>query len=209
MSEDKIKANAEFVISQLGPLSGLAFGYNAESVAWVDGFIENQRNRSDIDENMVNGLVSTLGSFLGECIIRCYGGRWQNIRGEWCVSFDDKNAANPFGKVRKQFMRGQEDSIKKFFEMIPQLFKEPLQVCAQPDMSLKEQLEHYIRLAEDAYSSAYDVPSGSGRSAAYSECKEFMAEAIRLARQLGLEDRAAELEKKLEHYKSVFRHQMG
>ena len=209
MNEDAIKANAESVIAQLGPLSGMDFGYNVESVAWVDGFIENQRIRSDIDENEVQGLVSTLGSFLGECIIRCYGGRWQNIKGEWCVSFDDKNAANPFGKVRKQFMHGQEDSTKKFFEMIPQLFKEPLQVCAHPDMSLEEQLEHFIHLAEDAYSSAYDVPSASGRSAAYSECKEFMTEAIRLARQLGHEDRVAELEEKLEHYKAVFRHQMG
>jgi len=36
-----------------------------------------------------------------------------------------------------------------------------------------------------------------------------MTEAILLARQLGFDDRAAELEKKLEHYKAVFRHQMG
>jgi len=209
MSEDKIKANAEFVIRQLGPSSGMEFGYNAASVAWVDGFIEKQRSNPDLDQDAIDGLVSTLGSYLGECIIRCYGGRWQNIKGEWCVSFDDKNAAYPFGKVKKQFMHGQEDSTKKFFELIPQLFKEPLQMCAQPDMSLKEQLEHFIRLAEDAYSSLYDVPSESGRAAAYSECKEFMTEAILLARQLGFDDRAAELEKKLEHYKAVFRHQMG
>ena len=66
MSVDKIKANAEFVVSQLGPLSGLAFGYNVESVAWVDGFIEKQRSNPDLDQDAIDGLVSTLGSFLGE-----------------------------------------------------------------------------------------------------------------------------------------------
>jgi len=64
--EDKIRANAELVIKQLGPLSGLAFGYNADSVVWVDGFIEQQRSRSDIDNDQVDGLVNVLGSFLGE-----------------------------------------------------------------------------------------------------------------------------------------------
>ncbi len=56
--EDKIRANAELVIKQLGPLSSLEFGYNVESVAWVDGFIEQQRNRSDIDKNTIDGLLA-------------------------------------------------------------------------------------------------------------------------------------------------------
>jgi hypothetical protein len=231
--EDKIKANADLVIEQLGPLSGLKFGYNTESVEWVDGFIENQRIRSDIDKNAVNGLVNTLGSFLGECIIRCYGGYWQNIKGEWCIGFDNKNAVYPFNKVRKQFKNGQGDSIKKFFELIPVLFKDYVQKPAQSDVLefpslsasmpfhgtpetnqstptvLKEQLERYIRQAEDAYSRIYDEWSSSGRAAAYNECKESIADAIRLARQLGLEDKARELEKKRQHYKEVFRSQMN
>jgi hypothetical protein len=209
MSEDKIKANAELVIRQLGPLSGMEFGYNAASVAWVNGFIERQRSNHDLDQNAIDGLVNTLGSYIGECIIRCYGGRWQNIKGEWSVSFDDKNAVYPYGKVRKQFLHGEEDSTKRFFELIPQLFKEPLRLYARLDPLLIEKMEHFIYLAEEAYSSLYDIPSESGRAAAYSECKEFMAEAIHFARQLGLEDRVAELEKKLEHYKAVFRHQIS
>ena len=261
--EDKIKANAELVIKQLGPLSGfdrevpfdpgqkgrykgtplpgspvlqdkeLRFGYNARSVAWVDGFIEQQRSRSDLDENETNGLVNVLGSFLGECVIRCFGGHWQNEDGKWAVRFDKNNVAYPFHKVRKQFDNGQEDSITKFFELIPVIFKGCLQ---KPDPSVApkfpfssasmpfyqsqgshpsatknsmEQLEFFIRQAEDAYSRIYDEWSSSGRAAAYNDCKESMADAIRLARELGLEDKVAELEKKLEHYKEVFRHQMN
>lgn len=230
--EDKIKANAELVIKQLGPLSGLEFGYNADSVGWVDGFIEQQRIRSDTDKNMIDGLVNVLGSFLGECIIRCFGGRWRNANGEWCVSFDDENVVYPFNKVRKQFANGPEDSIKRFFDVIPVIYKEyiqkpdqsvalefpflsasmPFYHAQEPDQSTKkdtkEQLEFFIRQAEDAYSRIYDEWSRSGRAAAYNECKESMADAIRLARQLGLDDKIVELEKKLEHYKNVFRHQM-
>jgi hypothetical protein len=207
--EDRIRANAELVIQQLGPLSGLEFGYNAESVGWVDGFIERQRNRSDIDKDTKDGLVNTLGSFLGECIIRCFGGHWQNADREWCVRFDDKNAVFPFSKVRKQFTNGPEDSIKSFFEVIPLVFKKTIQ---KPDPSpisdSMKQLEFFIRQAEDAYSRIYDEWSSSGRAAAYNDCKESMAEAIHLARELGLEDKVVELEKKLDHYKKVFRHQM-
>ncbi len=201
--EDKIRANAELVIKQLTPLSGLAFGYNAESVAWVDGFIEQQRSRSDIDKNVIDGLSNVLGSFLGECIIRCFGGHWNNQEGGWCVRFDDQNAVYPFTKVRKHFANGQEDSIKRFFEVIPVMFKK--QTGSSGSM---ERLDFFIRQAEEAYSRLYDEPSRSGRAAAYNDCKESMADAIHLARQLGLEDKVAELEKKLEHYKNVFRHQM-
>ncbi len=207
--EDKIRANAELVIKQLGPLSSLEFGYNAESVAWVDGFIEQQRSRSDIDKNAINGLVNVLGSFLGECMIRCFGGTWQNVDGEWSVRFGDENEVYPFRKVRKQFDNGQEDSIKRFFEVIPVMFKQHLQKPDQSATSGKlKRLELFIHQAEEAYSRLYDEPSRSGRAAAYNECKESMADAIQLARRLGFEDKVVELEKKLEHYKNVFRHQM-
>jgi len=208
--EDKFKANAELVIEQLGPLSGLEFGYTAESVAWVDQFIEQQRSRFVLDENAISGLVDTLGSFLGESIIRCFGGAWRNFNEEWCVCFDAENMVFPFSKVQKQFTNGQTDSIKSFFELIPVLFKRNLPTPEQsPVPGNMDQLEFFIRQAEEAYSSIYDIPSSSGRAAAYSDCKESMYEAIQLARQLGLENKVIELEKKLEHYKAVFRSQLS
>lgn len=205
--ENQIKTNAEFVIQQLGPLSGFQFGYNAESVAWVDGFIEQQRGS---DADTINGLINTLGSFLGECIIRCFGGHWQNIAGEWGVCFDDQNIVFPFSKVRKQFTNNREDSIKKFFELIPVMFKQYLQ---KSDQSLTtdsmKQLEFFIRQAEEAYDRIYDARSNYEGTVAYNDCKENMRDAIYLAKQLGFEQKAIELEKKLEHYKNVFRHQMN
>jgi hypothetical protein len=117
--EEKIRYNAELVINQMRQLSGIDFGYNAESVAWLDGYIERQRVRPETTPDIVDGLVSVFGSYLGECIIRCYGGYWENEDGVWRVSFDRNNAAYPFTKVRKQFENGAIDSIQSFFEIIP------------------------------------------------------------------------------------------
>lgn len=97
--KDKIRANAELVIKELGPLSGLKFGYTVESIAWVDGFIERQRYLLDL--NAIDRLVDILGSFLGECIIQYFGGCWQNLNGEWGIYFRDDNAVFPFSKVKK------------------------------------------------------------------------------------------------------------
>ncbi len=222
---DDFKRLAELIKNQLN------VDYDRKSVEVVEKFIED--NRSNHSKEMIAGISTSLGAFLGECIIHCFGGHWQDINGEWCVSFDDKNAVYPFNKVKKQFTNGQEDSIKNFFELIPVIFRQYIQKPEPPDalefpflsasmpfygtpesnqsttLDSEELLELYIRQAEEAYSSIYDEWSSSGRAAAYNECKESMADAIRLARQLGLEDKVVELEKKLEHYKEVFRRQMG
>ena len=120
--EDQIKRNAELVIRQMTRVCGFAFGYDARSVAWLDGYIERQRARADITRELTDGLVNVFGSYLGECIIRSYGGYWENVEGHWRVSFDEKNSAYPFAKVAKQFDNGPEDSIKSFFEVIPLIF---------------------------------------------------------------------------------------
>lgn len=123
--EEMIKDNAELVVKQMREVSDIDFGYNAESVAWLEGYIERQRNREDIKQETIERLVSVFGSYLGECIIRCYGGKWENDDGQWRVRLDDKGAAYPFNKVEKQFENGAEDSIRSFFEAIPTLFAIP------------------------------------------------------------------------------------
>lgn len=72
-----------------------------------------------------------------------------------------------------------------------------------------ELLEFFIRQAEEAYDRIYKEWLSSGRAAAYNDCKESMADAIHLARHLGLDNQVIELEKKLQHYKEVLRDQMN
>ena len=102
------------------------FGYNRESVAWVEGYIERYRSGTDLNAEVTEGLISVIGSFLGECIIHCYGGTWERDGkyGIWGVSFNESNAAFPFSKVRKQIENGIDagDSILSFFNSIGLLF---------------------------------------------------------------------------------------
>ncbi len=124
---EAIRANAALAIEQLGPASELgdAFGYNRDSVKWVEGFIERQRIAGGFSAATVHTLVQVLGSFLGESVIHAYGGEWRTRDGVSGVFFDDRNAVFPFAKVGKQFDQGlaNGESILGFFEAIPIVFK--------------------------------------------------------------------------------------
>jgi hypothetical protein len=116
-----IRANVQLAIERLGPLSGLDFGLNRESIVWIEGFIERQRARPDFDPEHVDGLVGVLGSFLGECLVVATGGSWQRSddHGTWCVAFPSGSKAFPFAKVHKAFAGGLADgeSIASFYDI--------------------------------------------------------------------------------------------
>lgn len=118
---DSIRKNADMVVQTSRQISGIdGFGFNAESVAWIDGYIERLRVRPEFDDAAIAKLCDVLGSFLGECVIACYGGQWQEVEGTWAVEFSPGNMAFPFNKVRKQFAGGwaSGDSILGWFESI-------------------------------------------------------------------------------------------
>lgn len=123
---EKIRANAELAVQQMGPLSnlGAGFGFNRESIVWVEGYIERLRNSGEFsDTQKIGNLSSVLGSFLGECIVQTYGGEWRNPNDRWGIYFSNQSAAFPFAKVTKQFENGLEggDSILGFFDLIPRV----------------------------------------------------------------------------------------
>jgi len=113
----ELKNLAESVRTQL------KLKYDADSVKFIEGFIE--RNKSSFDKEESKGLINSLGSFLGQCIIENYGGQWQidEDNGSVAIMFDENNKAYPFAKVSKQFNNGLEDSIYSFYTVIPTVFK--------------------------------------------------------------------------------------
>ncbi|HEU4324458.1 MAG TPA: hypothetical protein VFS21_15055 [Roseiflexaceae bacterium] len=117
--EALIKENAALTIRTLGHCCPIDFGLNAESVAWVEGFIERQRARPDFDGPLADRLTDVLGSYLGECMIEIYGGRWELLDGRWGVRLPNGNAAFPFTKVHKQFDEGLDggESVASFFQV--------------------------------------------------------------------------------------------
>ncbi len=116
-----IRGNAALVLDELGPISGIDFGYGPESVAWVGGYIDRQRTRLD-DPNAIASLVSVLGSYLGEAVIAAAGGAWDvHARDEIGIKFDNGDWCFPFSKVAKQFASGTAtecgESILSFYNV--------------------------------------------------------------------------------------------
>lgn len=120
---EKFAANAALVVETLSAPAGFALGYDERSLEYVDGYLE--RMRAGADEGLRRALLAALGSYLGECIRRTYGGRWTLRDGSWAVQFDAGNAAFPFSKTAKQLDEGHAggQSILGFFSSIPRLMK--------------------------------------------------------------------------------------
>jgi hypothetical protein len=118
--EEKFKRLAEILVSTSSERLGVHLGYDRESIKWMDGYIE--RIRPNLEESAVEGIYTSIGAFLGECIIANYGGEWRETEGAWGIYFDDENAAYPFAKVQKHLLHGSEDSILSFYDVIPVVF---------------------------------------------------------------------------------------
>lgn len=114
----QIRANAALAVEEFRELSGEGFGYDAPSVAWVEGFIERLRKRYG-EGGVPGGVVSVIGSYLGEAIIATAGGEWIDDAGGLGVQFANGDTAYPFVKVQKQFDQGLEDgeSIASFYDI--------------------------------------------------------------------------------------------
>lgn len=101
----------------------LKLDYDSKSVKFIEEFIERQRNNFDSENR--KGLINSLGSFIGQCIIKNYGGHWQidPDTQSVCVALDDNNKIFPFAKTTKQFENGLEDSVYSFYTIIPTVFQ--------------------------------------------------------------------------------------
>jgi hypothetical protein len=119
---ENIHKLSNLVIQQLGPQSNIAnFGLNEASVVWIDGFIERQREAKDFSSSEVDGLVNTLGSFLGEALVVTAGGTWVWVEQQQTIGVELRGSyVFPFNKVRKQLVNGRAagDSIAGFFRSI-------------------------------------------------------------------------------------------
>lgn len=115
-----IQANAELVVKTFAENNDVKLDYDEKSVEWMDGYIE--RNRLKWDAETAAKLSNVLGSFLGECIRRNFGGEWQTTENGLAVVFSDGNAAFPFNKTGKQIANGSDDSIAGFYNTISVLF---------------------------------------------------------------------------------------
>jgi hypothetical protein len=117
---EMIRANADFVIKEAREQLGQDIGYDEAGVRWLDGFIQRRHDSGGVGDDP-SGLVNTFGSFLGECIVRSYDGRWQETEHGWAVIVDGDLAVFPFNKVHKHLVDGAGDSVLFLFTGVPTL----------------------------------------------------------------------------------------
>src|SRR6266481_2399022 len=112
---EEYRAAAEDVVSQLRDDLGVELKYDEESIEWLDGYIN--RIRTQLKKEAYLGLATALGAYVGETIIKTYGGEWAHFEklDQWGIRFDDGNGAFPISKVYKQLEDGEFDSIFSFF----------------------------------------------------------------------------------------------
>ena len=108
---------ADRVIAALGA-TGAELNYDHESVAWIDAYIERNREHFSVEE--ANKVANNLGAFVGECLRAAHGGTWvrDEKSGEWGVNLGEGlGTAFPAAKIYKQLRNGPEDSVLSFFEV--------------------------------------------------------------------------------------------
>ena len=89
------------------------FDYSEKSVKFLSGVIDEEGpTYSDKAKQM---LPTVWGSYLGDAIIKKYGGKWVKFGSDYGVLVDGKNLSFPMTKVAKHIANGQVDSIYAFY----------------------------------------------------------------------------------------------
>ena len=88
-----------------------------ESIKEIETWLGEQKKKNQ------KKLIDQVGAYLGQSIIKAYGGSWVKHNGNWGVKLSDNNLVFPFGKVSKFVNDGPEDSFYSLFKMIPLVFK--------------------------------------------------------------------------------------
>jgi hypothetical protein len=118
----QIRSNANLVVEGSNKSCGFQFGFDARSVAWLDGFIEKLRSGPFSDEQR-EGMEINISCYLGEAILRNFGGIWSLNEQGWHILFPIGTRAFPFSKVRKRFQDGEFDSIASFYRIAGEFAK--------------------------------------------------------------------------------------
>jgi hypothetical protein len=120
----EIRANAEFVASVISSELGKEAGYGTDGMAWLDAFIQTQHESGD--HHLYDQIVSTYGSYLGECIIDNIGGEWAIIDGAEAIEFDHNQHTFPFSGIRKHLVNGNAagDSVLAYYQAAHALFSQ-------------------------------------------------------------------------------------
>ena len=92
--------------------------FDESAVSRLGEFID--RERPNVNYEARPGVVNALGCFLGECIIRSFGGHWhRDASGLVGVQVAGCTFINPFSYVERQLVHGAVESVIVLFHSVP------------------------------------------------------------------------------------------
>ncbi|MGE0846833.1 MAG: hypothetical protein AB7L41_11225 [Flavobacteriaceae bacterium] len=108
-----IHGNTELVTGEFSGLAGRDVAADRDGVAYLEQFIE--RNRDNWDGDARHSLANVLGSFLGAALAAA-GGKWVETEHGPGVSFGPDFVAFPFAKTGKFIEGGEGESLLSFYD---------------------------------------------------------------------------------------------
>ncbi len=114
--EHDIKASCEWVIRSLNS-SGYKADYTLESMKEIDRFFDEQNTPTGILSLNKGQILFALASYIGETVIKLYGGKWVIDENDpecdinMAVETNSKTTLWPAKRCIKRFTNGGEDSI--------------------------------------------------------------------------------------------------
>ncbi|WP_437185405.1 hypothetical protein SH668x_002509 [Planctomicrobium sp. SH668] len=106
---------AQLVVKVFAEEFGVHLEQNAFAVDQISKYIEILREMSPLSQEAEENTVTTLGAFVGECILHQLGGEWRHTNGWWGISLREGITAYPFVQVRSQLHQGAEQSVLRYF----------------------------------------------------------------------------------------------
>ncbi|WP_299044993.1 hypothetical protein [uncultured Tateyamaria sp.] len=117
-----VQGNVQLVRDELLKQAGVAQDDWPSAVMYLSGFLDRQREHADASN--ASRLAQTIGCYLGEAIVRHYGGRWMLNEANGVGIDIDGLHAFPLNKAAKHLQNGSEDNINSFFSVIPKLLEQ-------------------------------------------------------------------------------------
>lgn len=114
--DEDIHTACEWVVMALNS-SGYKADYTIESMKEIDRFIDEQSGENGIISRGRGKILFSLGCYVGETVIRLYGGKWHtddnDPEGEInaSVELDNGTVIFPIQRVIKRYQNGSEDGI--------------------------------------------------------------------------------------------------
>jgi hypothetical protein len=118
-------------IEKLLEQNSIVNDYGVTALSWLEAYIVEQRtNATNVQKRW---MVEAIGSYFGECLVRAYGGVWDEKRQELAIRMvDGKLNAFPLIKVAKFLSAGESESFVRLFLVIPSMKKQALERPERP-----------------------------------------------------------------------------